>query len=108
MKSSTPVALPDNTQSGWTSEWRNKYGTELNNAKTVVIEGEITQIGAFNFNNGRSGAYDSLEKVVLSPSVTKISRSAFGHVASLKSLNLNNINLLKSSIYRVRSGKCYI
>lgn len=99
MKSSTPVALPDNTQSGWTSEWRNKYGTELNNAKTVVIEGEITQIGAFNFNNGRSGAYDSLEKVVLSPSVTKISRSAFGHVASLKSINLNNVQIIENAAF---------
>lgn len=99
MKSSTPVALPDNTQSGWTSEWRNKYGTELNNAKTVVIEGEITQIGAFNFNNGRSGAYDSLEKVVLSPSVTKISRSAFSHVASLKSINLNNVQIIENAAF---------
>lgn len=99
MKSSIPVALPDNKQSGWTSEWRNKYGTQLNNAKTVVIEGEITQIGAFNFNNGRSGAYDSLEKVVLSPSVTKISRSAFGHVASLKSINLNNVQIIENAAF---------
>lgn len=91
MKSSTPVALPDNTQSGWTSEWRNKYGTELNNAKTVVIEGEITQIGEYNFDNGRPGAYDSLEHVVLSPSVTKISKTAFGDVSTLKDINLNNV-----------------
>lgn len=91
MKSSTPVALPDNTQSGWTSEWRNKYDTELNNAKTVVIEGEITEIGAYNFDNSRAGAYDNLEKVVLSPSVNKISTSAFGDNPALKSINLNNV-----------------
>ena len=34
MKSSTPVALPDYKQNGWTSEWHNKYGTELNNVYT--------------------------------------------------------------------------
>lgn len=103
MKSSTPVALPDNTQSGWTSEWRNKYGTELNNAKTVVIEGEITQIGEFNFDNGRTGAYDSLEHVVLSPSVTKISRSAFGDVSTLKDINLNNVEEVGKAAF-VRTG----
>lgn len=99
MKSSTPVALPDNTQSGWTSEWRNKYGTELNNAKTVVIEGEITQIGEYNFDNGRPGAYDSLEHVVLSPSVTKISRSAFGDVSTLKDINLNNVQIIENAAF---------
>ena len=103
MKSSTPVALPDNTQSGWTSEWRNKYGTELNNAKTVVIEGEITQIGEYNFDNGRTGAYDSLEHVVLSPSVTKISRSAFGDVSTLKDINLNNVEEVGKAAF-VRTG----
>lgn len=99
MKSSTPVALPDNTQSGWTSEWRNKYGTELNNAKTVVIEGEITQIGEFNFNNGRAGAYDNLETVKLSPSVTKIAASAFGEVATLKNINLNNVKEIGTAAF---------
>lgn len=103
MKSSAPVALPDNTQSGWTSEWRNKYGTELNNAKTVVIEGEITQIGEYNFDNGRTGAYDSLEHVVLSPSVTKISRSAFGDVSTLKDINLNNVEEVGKAAF-VRTG----
>ena len=91
MKSSTPVALPDYKQSGWTSEWHNKYGSDLNNVKTVVIEGEITQIGEFNFNNSQKGAYDNLETVVLSPSVTKISRAAFGQVTTLKEINLNNV-----------------
>ena len=99
MKSSTPVALPDNTQSGWTSEWRNKYGTELNNAKTIVIEGEITQIGEFNFNNGRAGAYDNLETVKLSPSVTKIAASAFGEVATLKNINLNNVKEIGTAAF---------
>ena len=99
MKSSIPVALPDNTQSGWTSEWRNKYGTELNNAKTVVIEGEITQIGKFNFDNGRPGAYDNLEKVVLSPSVNKISTSAFGDNPALKSINLNNVKEIGNAAF---------
>ena len=99
MKSSTPVALPDNKQSGWTSEWRNKYGTQLNNAKTVVIEGEITQIGTFNFDNGRPGAYDNLEKVVLSPSVTKISTAAFGDIDALKSINLNNVQIIENAAF---------
>lgn len=99
MKSSTPVALPDNTQSGWTSEWRNKYGTELNNAKTVVIEGEITQIGKFNFDNGRPGAYDNLEKVVLSPNVTKISTAAFSDIDALKSINLNNVQIIENAAF---------
>ena len=103
LKSSTPVALPDNTQSGWTSEWRNKYGTELNSAKTVVIEGEITQIGEYNFDNGRAGAYDSLEHVVLSPSVTKISRSAFGDVSTLKDINLNNVEEVGKAAF-IRTG----
>ena len=99
MKSSIPVALPDNTQSGWTSEWRNKYGTELNNAKTVVIEGEITQIGKFNFDNGRPGAYDNLEKVVLSPNVTKISTAAFSDIDALKSINLNNVQIIENAAF---------
>lgn len=99
MKSSTPVALPDNKQSGWTSEWRNKYGTQLNNAKTVVIEGEITQIGTFNFDNGRPGAYDNLEKVVLSPSVTKISTAAFSDIDALKSINLNNVQIIENAAF---------
>lgn len=99
MKSSTPVALPDNTQSGWTSEWRNKYGTELNNAKTVVIEGEITQIGEYNFDNGRPGAYDSLEHVVLSPSVTKISACAFSDVSTLRDINLNNVEEIGNAAF---------
>lgn len=99
MKSSIPVALPDNTQSGWTSEWRNKYGTELNNAKTVVIEGEITQIGEFNFDNGREGAYDSLERVVLSPSVTKISACAFSDVSTLRDINLNNVEEIGNAAF---------
>ena len=99
MKSSIPVALPDNKQSGWTSEWRNKYGTQLNNAKTVVIEGEITQIGEFNFNNGRAGAYDNLETVKLSPSVTKIAASAFGEVATLKNINLNNVKEIGTAAF---------
>lgn len=99
MKSSTPVALPDNTQSGWTSEWRNKYGTQLNNAKTVVIEGEITQIGRFNFDNGRPGAYDNLEKVVLSPNVTKISTAAFSDIDALKSINLNNVQIIENAAF---------
>ena len=34
MKSSIPVALPDNTQSGWTSEWRNKYGVPVYKSRT--------------------------------------------------------------------------
>lgn len=91
MKSSIPVPLPDYKQSGWTSEWHNKYGAELNNVKTIEIQGEITQIGEFNFNNGRAGAYDNLETVKLSPSVTKISRAAFGQVTTLKKINLNNV-----------------
>ena len=99
MKSSIPVALPDNTQSGWTSEWRNKYGTQLNNAKTVVIEGEITQIGRFNFDNGRPGAYDNLEKVVLSPNVTKISTAAFSDIDALKSINLNNVQIIENAAF---------
>ena len=99
MKSSIPVALPDNTQSGWTSEWRNKYGTQLNNAKTVVIEGEITQIGRFNFDNGRPGAYDNLEKVVLSPNVTKISTAAFSDIDELKSINLNNVQIIENAAF---------
>lgn len=99
MKSSIPVALPDNTQSGWTSEWRNKYGTQLNNAKTVVIEGEITQIGKFNFDNGRPGAYDNLEKVVLSPNVTKISTAAFSDIDALKSINLNNVQIIENAAF---------
>lgn len=99
MKSSIPVALPDNKQSGWTSEWRNKYGTQLNNAKTVVIEGEITQIGRFNFDNGRPGAYDNLEKVVLSPNVTKISTAAFSDIDALKSINLNNVQIIENAAF---------
>ena len=99
MKSSIPVALPDNTQSGWTSEWRNKYETQLNNAKTVVIEGEITQIGRFNFDNGRPGAYDNLEKVVLSPNVTKISTAAFSDIDALKSINLNNVQIIENAAF---------
>ena len=99
MKSSTPVALPDYAQSGWTSEWRNKYGTELNNAKIVKIEGEITQIGAYNFDNGRPGAYDNLETVVLSPSVTKISRAAFSDNPALKNINLDNVKEIENGAF---------
>lgn len=99
MKSSVPVALPDNKQSGWTSEWRKQYGTELNNAKTVVIEGEITQIGCFNFSNRRPGAYDNLEKVVLSPKVTKISSSAFGDLSKLKSINLDAVTEVDNAAF---------
>ena len=99
MKSSTPVALPDYRQSGWTSEWHNKYGSELNNVKTIEIQGEITQIGKFNFDNGRKGAYDNLETVVLSSSVTKISTAAFGDVTTLKSINLNNVEELENAAF---------
>lgn len=76
-----------------------KYGTELNNAKTVVIEGEITQIGKFNFDNGRPGAYDNLEKVVLSPNVTKISTAAFSDIDALKSINLNNVQIIENAAF---------
>lgn len=99
MKSSTPVALPDYKQSGWTSEWYNKYGSELNNVKTVKIQGEITQIGEFNFDDSRKGAYDNLETVVLSPSVTKISRSAFGQVTTLKNINLDNVKEIGTAAF---------
>ena len=32
------VVLPDYKQSGWTSEWRNKYGSQLNDVKTIEIQ----------------------------------------------------------------------
>lgn len=99
LKSEKAVALPDYKQSGWTSEWRNKYGAELNNVKTIEIQGEITQIGEFNFNNGRAGAYDNLETVKLSPSVTKIAASAFGEVATLKSINLNKVKEIGTAAF---------
>lgn len=99
LKSSSPIALPDYKQSGWTSEWYNKYGSELNNVKTVEIQGEITQIGTFNFNDGRAGAYDNLETVILSPSVTKISASAFGQVATLKNINLNTVKEIGTAAF---------
>ena len=99
LKSEKPVVLPDYKQSGWTSEWRNKYGSQLNDVKTIEIQGEITQIGEFNFNNGRAGAYDNLETVKLSPSVTKIAASAFGEVATLKNINLNNVKEIGTAAF---------
>ena len=96
LKSEKPVVLPDYKQSGWTSEWRNKYGSQLNDVKTIEIQGEITQIGEFN---GRAGAYDNLETVKLSPSVTKIAASAFGEVATLKNINLNNVKEIGTAAF---------
>ena len=96
-KASEPAALPDNTQSGRTSEWYIK-NAEVANATTVVIGDNITKIGEENFDNS-TDAYPNLQNVVLSPSVKEISWAAFYQLSSLQTINLEAVETIKNAAF---------
>ena len=88
-KASEPAELPNNIQSGRTSEWYVK-NAEVSNATTVVIGDNITKIGEKNFSNS-TNAYPNLQNVILSPTVKEIGWAAFYKVATLKTINLESV-----------------
>ena len=94
-KASEPAALPNNEQSGKTSEW---WNDEIANARRIEIGENITKIGEMNFYNNTSSnpniiAYPYLEEVKLSPSVKEIGRNAFFGVSTLRSINLESVEV---------------
>lgn len=96
-KASEPAALPDNTQSGRTSEWYIK-NAEVANATTVAIGDNITKIGEENFDNS-TDAYPNLQSVVLSPSVKEIGWAAFYQLSSLQTINLKSVETIKNAAF---------
>ena len=100
-KASEPVALPDNTQDGSTSDWYNA-NPDVKNATTVVIGDNITKIGARNFDN-HLGAYPNLKNVILASSVKEIGLSAFNEVTTLQSIKNDSVENAENKIVSVES-----
>ena len=98
-KASEPVALPDNTQAGNTSNWYNA-NPDVGNATTVIIGNNITKIGAYNFDNHLND-YPNLKKVILASSVKEIGVSAFNQVSTLQSIKSESIENEENKIVSV-------
>lgn len=93
-KCSGTAEMPDNNNYGSTAQWAVALKNKTEEVEKVVIGDGITKIGENNFDN-TNAEWKNLKEVDLASTVTTIGHASFYKVATLQTINLNNIEKIE-------------
>lgn len=93
-KCSGTAEMPDNNNYGSTAQWAVALKNKTEEVEKVVIGDGITKIGENNFDN-TNAEWKNLKEVDLASTVTTIGHASFYKVATLQTINLNDVEKIE-------------